>query len=59
MPLNCHHFGHLQTRLNDLCIKFLDVEISSELENPATFAPDLDKLAAFRLLIHAEVETFL
>lgn len=33
--------------------------MQDELTNPATFQPDLDRLAAYRLLVHAEIEDFL
>lgn len=46
-------------RFRELCLKFLDPEIRSESADPVGYSPDLDKLAAFRLLFHAEVETFL
>ncbi|MCA0300073.1 MAG: hypothetical protein LCH68_13870 [Proteobacteria bacterium] len=59
MPTACSHFGHLSSRHAELCAKFLDSEVSAELADPAGFSPDLDKLAAFRLLFHAEIETFL
>lgn len=59
MPTKCGHYAHLSSRFAELCAKFLDTEIAAEIADPATFSPDLDKLAAFRLLFHAEVETFL
>ncbi|MGB7481355.1 MAG: hypothetical protein WA924_13600 [Burkholderiaceae bacterium] len=33
--------------------------MQDERTNPATFQPDLDRLAAYRLLVHAEIEDFL
>ncbi|MFY1908812.1 hypothetical protein ACOTCW_24145 [Achromobacter xylosoxidans] len=59
MPSQCSHFAHLEARLVDLRVKFLDDQIESETTDPATFSPDLDRIAAFRLLIHAEIEDFL
>lgn len=59
MPRSCVYFRHLEQRCNDLVAKFLDSEIAAEKADPLTFTPDLDRLAAFRLLFHAEVETFL
>lgn len=59
MPTQCANFAHLETRLNDLRVKFLDDQINAEIADPATFAPDLDSIAAFRLLMHAEIEDFL
>lgn len=59
MPAQCVHFGHLEQRATELLAKFLDSEIAAETADPLTFVTDLDRLAAFRLLFHAEVETFL
>lgn len=59
MPTKCSHYAHLTSRFVELCKKFLDDEVLEELTDPASFSPDLDKLAAFRLLFHAEVEIFL
>jgi hypothetical protein len=59
MATPCTHFSLLKTRLADLKVKFLDDQIHAEEINPATFSPDLDKIAAFRLLMHAEIEDFL
>ena len=59
MPKPCLHFRLLSKRLNDLQVNFVSDQIQDEAANPATFQPDLDRLAAFRLLIHAEIEDFL
>lgn len=59
MPTQCPHFAHLEARLNDLRVKFLDDQIKAETFSPTTFTPDLDSIAAFRLLMHAEIEDFL
>jgi hypothetical protein len=59
MPKQCVHFSHLAARLIDLKSKFLDDQIKLETEDPTTFSPDLDSIAAFRLLMHAEIEDFL
>ncbi|MCS4312950.1 hypothetical protein M2397_003253 [Pseudomonas sp. BIGb0381] len=59
MPTQCAHFAHLETRLTDLRVKFLDDLIKIENANPGQFTPDLDSIAAFRLLMHAEIEDFL
>lgn len=59
MPIQCAHFAYLETRLTELRVKFLEDQIHAELADPATFAPDLDRIAAFRLLMHAEIEDFL
>lgn len=59
MPKVCAHFRDLESRVRDLTTKFVADQIVAELGDPAGFAPDLDRLAAFRLLAHAEVEEFL
>lgn len=59
MPTKCKHYEHLTARFGALCSKFLDEGIAEEFASPGVFVPDLDKLAAFRLLFHAEIETFL
>lgn len=59
MTAQCNYFSHLETRLSDLKEKFLAEQIQEETTNPTTFLPDLDKIAAFKLLMHAEIEEFL
>lgn len=59
MPVSCPHFRLLQQRVDELSLKFVDDQVQDELANPATFQPDLDRLAAYRLLVHAEIEDFL
>jgi len=59
MATRCAHYAHLALRFRELCAKFIDAEVAAEDADLAGFIPDLDKIAAFRLLLHAEVETFL
>lgn len=59
MSTQCAHFTFLKKRLTDLRVKFLDDQIQAETADPVIFSPDLDKIAAFRLLMHAEIEDFL
>lgn len=59
MVTPCRHFALLQTRVEDLSNKFIQHQVKSEIGNPTTFMPDLDHLAAYRLLVHAELEGFL
>ncbi|MCD9008238.1 hypothetical protein LDO31_18785 [Luteimonas sp. XNQY3] len=59
MAVKCIHYAHLVTRFRELCEKFVNAEVQAELADLANFAADLDRIAAFRLLFHAEVETFL
>jgi len=39
--------------------KFVAQQLADELNNPFSFVPDTDLLAAYRLLVHAEIEDFL
>lgn len=59
MPTYCAHFKLLSDRVTALLQKFVADQIADEKANPLTFQPDLDRLAAFRLLVHAEIEDFL
>lgn len=47
----------LEDRVLSLSARFLDVQITSEADT--TFNPSLDDIAAFRLLVHAEIEDWL
>lgn len=55
----CPHFSDLQGRVGVLREKFIRDQIEGEINDPASFKADLDRLAAFRLLVHAEFEEFL
>lgn len=55
----CPLYAHLKDRLAELSQKFLKDQIASESADPIGFQPDFDRLAAFRLLMHAEIEDFL
>lgn len=59
MPQPCPHFKLLQDRIDELALKFMQDQVNAELLDPTGFEPDLDKLAAFRLLVHGEIEDFL
>jgi hypothetical protein len=59
MAKSCPHFKLLQERLDELSLKFVAGQAAAEIKDPATFQPDLDCLAAYHLLIHAEIEDFL
>lgn len=59
MPTPCAHFQLLNRRVRELASKFVDDQVQAEVADPASFLPDLDRLAAFRLLVHAEIEEFL
>jgi hypothetical protein len=52
-------FQHLDLRFQELTQKFMAVQLTMEAANPLTFTPDTDLLAAFRLLVHAEIEDYL
>jgi len=49
----------LQDRLDELTLKFMKDQVDAESLDPTGFQPDLDQLAAFRLLVHGEIEDFL
>lgn len=49
---------HLDQRIDVLKQKFIGDQLEAEAADPS-FVPDLDRLAAFRLLVHAEIEEFL
>lgn len=59
MPTPCLHYKLLSDRFAELAAKFVNNQATAEITDMATFQPDLDRLAAFRLLIHAEIEDFL
>lgn len=54
----CPVFLVLEARIKELKIKFIQDQVVAEASDPL-FAADLDMLAAFRLLVHAEIEEFL
>lgn len=49
----------LRTRIGVLRAKYVDAQLATERADPLTFVPDIDNLAAFRLLAHAEFEDYL
>jgi hypothetical protein len=55
----CPLFVALEQRVQALTTKFLASDLAAEAADPLAFVPDLDRLAAFRLLVHAEIEDFL
>jgi len=59
MATICNLFPALERRIEVLKDKFLKDQLELELDDPLGFEPDLDKLAAFRLLVHAEFEEYL
>lgn len=59
MPNLCSHFHKLETRVASLIEKFVEDQVANELAEPGSHLPDTDRLAAFRLLTHAEIEEFL
>jgi hypothetical protein len=59
MPSPCSRFSHLVRRFELLKGKFIADQVAQEQRDFVSFVPDLERLAAFRLLFHAEVETFL
>jgi len=59
MAKQCVHYRLLNDRLLELSEKFVNDQVVNENNDPAGFKPDIDRLAAYRLLIHAEIEDFL
>ena len=55
----CPHMPALRGRIGVLRAKFVDAQLAAERADPLTFVPDVDNLAAFRLLAHAEFEDYL
>ena len=55
----CPLFVALSARIDALRDTFVRDQIVAETADPAGFTPDPDRLAAFRLLTHAEFEDFL
>jgi hypothetical protein len=55
----CTLYTDLETRVNALRYKFVQDQVELENKNPTAFTADLDRLAAFRLLVHAEFEEYL
>ncbi len=59
MSTPCLLFADLEARVNALTAKFIVDQTVAELANPTSFVADIDRLAAFRLLVHAEIEEYL
>jgi hypothetical protein len=59
MPVFCSHFQHLEARISILVSTFLADQIRDERLDPTGFTPNPERLAAFRLLAHAEFEEFI
>ncbi|MEI7376342.1 hypothetical protein [Dickeya chrysanthemi] len=51
--------GRLKTRIEQLKNKFMAEQIRLENTEPLNFEPDLELIAAFKLLCHAEIQEFL
>jgi len=52
-------FLELEKRIGELTEKFVADQVAAEAADIANFVPDLDRLAAYRLLSHAEIEDYL
>jgi len=59
MTVFCSHFQHLEARVSILVQTFLADQIADERLDPTGFTPNPERLAAFRLLAHAEFEEFI
>jgi len=49
----------VETRYRELKRKFISREIGLERKDPLNYQPDRERIAAFRLLFHAELEDYL
>lgn len=57
--MSCKHFSRLHTRIAVLRHKYIETQLAAERADPLGFVADMDHLAAFRLLAHAEFEDYL
>lgn len=57
--MECALLKNLAERVSSLQAKFVDAQISAEIADPTGYTPDPESLAAFRLLVHAEIEDYL
>lgn len=55
----CNYYVNLAARVVTLEQKFVAQQLADERAEPFSFEPDTDFLAAYRLLVHAEIEDFL
>ncbi|WP_313380805.1 hypothetical protein [Achromobacter insolitus] len=55
----CPHIDDLNARLKDIKRKFLAHQLREEKKGLGTFTADPRRIAAFRLLVHAELEEYL
>jgi hypothetical protein len=58
-PLASVEFNELTVHVKSLKTKFISREIAKENANPLSYSPDIEKIAAFNLLVHAAVEDYL
>lgn len=52
-------YTHLHNRITLLENKFMADQVEAETLDPSGFVPDIERIAAFRLLAHAEFEDYL
>lgn len=52
-------FVLLESRIGMLKQKFMDAQLQGEKEDPIAFHPDLEFSAAYKLLVHAEIQDYL
>ena len=52
-------YAHLRDRITLLEEKFMVDQVEEETKDPSGFIPDIERIAAFRLLAHAEFEDYL
>jgi hypothetical protein len=49
----------LESRIEALKKKFMDAQLQGEKDDPISFLPDLEFCAAYKLLVHAEIQDYL
>lgn len=59
MSTQCQNFADLEASLKNLKEIFLDDQLALETSDPIGFLPEIEKIAAFKILFHAEIENFL
>ena len=59
MPTYSSEYIYFMGRVRLIASKFMDDQVADELANPSTFTPDIERIAAFRLLVHAEIEDYI
>ncbi|GEM_PF-1794089 len=59
MNVFSQEFILLETRVEELKKKFMASQLQDEKQDPVAFLPDLEFSAAYKLLVHAEIQDYL